>query len=82
MTNLQDGVPVLGEFPLLPNTFYSVELAAEHFVPEKNATFVFPLEEDIRYDEGYGWSWVYNRQESFHVVKTPTKSVLQTQNDL
>ncbi|RKU40373.1 hypothetical protein DL546_003103 [Coniochaeta pulveracea] len=82
MTNLQDGVPVVGQFPLLPNTFYSVELFAEHFVPEKNATFVFPLEEDVWYDEGYGWSWVYQRQERFHVIKSPKKSVLQTQYDL
>jgi hypothetical protein len=69
MTNLQEGVPVLGDFPLLPNTFYSIELMAEHFIPERNATVMFPLEEDVRFDDGGEWSWVYRRQEQFHLVK-------------
>jgi hypothetical protein len=82
MTNLQEGVPVMGDLPLLPNTFYSIELMAEHFVPEHNASFMFPLEEDVWFDEGVGWNWVYRRQESFHLVKTPKKTSLQLQDDL
>lgn len=82
MTNQQDGVPVLGAFPLLPKTFYSVELMAEHYVPEMDATFYFPLEEDVRHDEGTGWTWVYGRQESFHMIKTPEETVLRSQVDL
>ncbi|KAK3319955.1 putative lipoprotein, partial [Cercophora scortea] len=78
MTNLQDGVPVIGDLPLLPSMYYSVELLVEHFVPERNATLQFPLEEDIRHvpassegEDDSVWLWAYARQERFHVVRTP-----------
>ncbi|KAI2619828.1 hypothetical protein GGS26DRAFT_571978 [Hypomontagnella submonticulosa] len=72
MTNLQDKVPVLGDLPLLKNTYYSIELFAEHFVPELNRTIVFPQEEDVYWDEkNNGWEWVYGRQEELLLVRTP-----------
>ncbi|KAI1327039.1 putative lipoprotein [Xylariaceae sp. FL0255] len=72
MTNLQDRVPVIGDLPLLKNTYYSIELFAEHFVPERNRTLKFAQEEDVFWNEKTGtWDWVYGRQDTFLVVKTP-----------
>jgi hypothetical protein len=75
MTNLQDGVPVLGELPLLGEGYYSVELYAEHFVPEVGETVNFYLEEDVYYDAEKGtWEWVWGRQEEFWVIKSESEA--------
>lgn len=84
MTNLQDGVPFLGDLPLLKNTYYSIELYAEHYIPEKNTTVLFPQEEDVYWnEETETWEWVYGRQSKYLFIhsasaKTPA-SQLETE---
>jgi hypothetical protein len=79
MTNLQSGVPFLGELPLLSHTYYSIELYAEHFVEEYNATMNFYQEEDVYWKETKDgkdvWEWVWARQDKFHLIETSTKDI-------
>ncbi|KAF7792897.1 hypothetical protein EIP86_003998 [Pleurotus ostreatoroseus] len=68
-TNLPEHVPVLGELPILPNTYYSIELYAYHFVPERNESIRFRVEENVHWvDDERGWKFVYGRQERYHLV--------------
>jgi hypothetical protein len=83
MTNLQDEVPVLGDLPLLKNTYYSIELLAQHYIPEKNMTVNFPLEEDVYWrEETQSWEWVYDRQSKYLVIRTPHRATAQPQPEL
>ncbi|KAG6910947.1 hypothetical protein DXG01_006001 [Tephrocybe rancida] len=81
--NLPAEVPVLGELTILPNTFYSIELHAYHFVPEMNQTLKFRQEEDARWVAETGkWEFVRGRQEKFHLIdarrrRVPTPFVVQ-----
>jgi len=74
MTNLQDGVPALGDLPLLGEGYYSIELYAESWVEEIGEMVNFYLEEDVYFDkdgEGDGtWEWVWGRQERFWVIRS------------
>ncbi|KAF4575128.1 hypothetical protein EYR36_006484 [Pleurotus pulmonarius] len=67
-TNLPEHVPVLGDLPILPNTFYSIELYAYHFVPERNETLRFRLEENAHWSEAGRWQFVRGRQERLHII--------------
>ncbi|KDN63753.1 putative xaa-Pro aminopeptidase family enzyme [Colletotrichum sublineola] len=74
MTNMQDYVPASGELVAVRNMWFSVELLVEHYVPERNQTLWFALEEDVYWaGEEKGWQWVYGRQEEFHLVEAVTK---------
>lgn len=89
-TNLPEHVPVLGELPILPNTFYSIELYAYHFVPERQETLKFLQEEDAYWvAESQTWKFVRGRQESFHIIdptmrcaKPSSSVVLQSQDSV
>ncbi|KAI2627172.1 putative lipoprotein [Xylaria nigripes] len=83
MTNIQDHVPALGDMPLLKDTYYSVELFAEHFIPEWNRTLHFPLEEEVFWDtRTKSWEWVYARQEEFLLVRTPAEDGAKETSEL
>ncbi|RPD66969.1 hypothetical protein L226DRAFT_529365 [Lentinus tigrinus ALCF2SS1-7] len=77
-TNLPYFVPVLGELRILPNTYYSIELYAYSFVPERNETLRFRVEENAYWNATTEqWHFVRGRQERFHLVNaraeyTPT----------
>lgn len=73
-TNLPEFVPVLGELPILPNSFYSIELFARVFVPERNESLRFMLEENAHWVEVEGrWKFVLGRQRKFHLVHAKSK---------
>ncbi|KAG9233336.1 hypothetical protein BJ875DRAFT_403221 [Amylocarpus encephaloides] len=77
MFNLQDSVEVLGDIPLLPDMYYSIELYAEHFVPERNATMEFFLEEDVFWNQkSESFEWVVGRQEEYHLIYSLTNNLL------
>ncbi|KAI0772118.1 hypothetical protein BD413DRAFT_474897 [Trametes elegans] len=80
-TNLPEHVPVLGELPILPNTYYSIELYAYSFVPERNETLRFRVEENVYWDaEIDGWKFVYGRQENLHLVNATHPAMFTVQD--
>ncbi|KAJ3847491.1 hypothetical protein EV368DRAFT_51086 [Lentinula lateritia] len=68
-TNMPEHVPILGELAILPDTYYSIELYAYHFVPERNETIRFRIEENAHWDkETERWKFVKGRQEKFYLI--------------
>jgi hypothetical protein len=66
----QKGVPGRGDLPLLPNTWYSVELQATTVVAEWDGQKVRSAQEDdITIDLAGRTQWVLSRQAVFHLVK-------------
>jgi Xaa-Pro aminopeptidase len=66
----QQNVPGRGDVPLLPNTWFAIELAASTPVPEwNNQELWVGQEEDALLDEQGRMSWVLKRQTQFHLVK-------------
>ncbi|GJQ21748.1 MAG: Xaa-Pro aminopeptidase [Bacteroidia bacterium] len=65
----QQGVPGRGDVPLLPNTWYSIELQATTPVPEWNNQPVRSAQEEEAYIDADGnIRWVLERQTRFHLV--------------
>lgn len=66
----QQGVPGRGDVPVLPETWFSIELQATTPVPEwGNQGVRSAQEEDIFVNADGSVSWVLERQTRFHVVK-------------
>ncbi|EJT97759.1 hypothetical protein DACRYDRAFT_58284 [Dacryopinax primogenitus] len=66
----QEGMPVIGDLPILSRSAYSIELESEYRVDEWGVEIPFQQEEDVHWDEEtQTWKWVYGRQEKFHIVK-------------
>jgi Xaa-Pro aminopeptidase len=66
----QEGVPGRGDVPLLPNTWFSIELSARTPVPEWGGKELFVgMEEDAALDEAGRMSWMRPRQETYHLVR-------------
>jgi Xaa-Pro aminopeptidase len=66
----QQGVPGRGEVPILPDTWFSIELAATTAVPEWGGNELWVgQEEDAVIDSQGRISWVLKRQTEYHLVK-------------
>jgi hypothetical protein len=65
----QEGVVGRGAVPVLPNTWFSIELQATTAVPEWGGQRVSMAQEEEAYLDGSGTRrWVLRRQERFHLV--------------
>jgi hypothetical protein len=66
----QEGVPGRGDVPLLPSTWFSIELQATAPVPEWNGQALRSAqEEDVAVDEKGRVAWVLERQTRYHLVR-------------
>ncbi len=68
--DLQEGVPGRGDVPLIPGSWFSIELQTTTPVPEWGGQKLeVALEEDAMLDEQGKMSWILKRQTEFHLVK-------------
>ena len=66
----QEGVPGRGDVPLLPGTWFSIELQATTPVAEWGGQKLeVALEEDMLLDEQGKASWILRRQSEYHVIR-------------
>jgi Xaa-Pro aminopeptidase len=66
----QQGVPGRGDVPILPSTWFSIELEARTPVPEWDGQEVRSAqEEDVAVAEDGSVSWVLERQVKYHLVR-------------
>ncbi len=66
----QMGVPGRGDVPLLPNTWYSIELQATSPVPEwDNQPVRSAQEEDVYVGADGVIGWILERQTKFHIIR-------------
>jgi hypothetical protein len=66
----QQGVPGRGDVPILPNTWFSIELSAQTEIPEwGDQPLWVGQEEDAFIDADGKINWVLARQTQYHLVK-------------
>ncbi len=66
----QEAIPGRGDIPVLPNTWYSIELQATTAVPEWGGQRLRSAqEEDVVMDENGAVTWVLERQTRYHLVR-------------
>lgn len=70
MWDQQGGVPGSGDYPLFPNTAYSIELNAATYIPEWKKDVRIMLEEDGYWD-GKTFRYIDGRQQEIYLVPRP-----------
>ena len=68
MWDAQAGVPVQGDYPLYPNTAYSIELNAATFIEQWGKEVRIMLEENAIFD-GEKVEYMDGRQTEFHLIR-------------
>ena len=71
MWDKQGGVPVNGDYPLYPNTAYSIELNAKTYIKSWNKEVAIMLEEDAFFD-GKSCKYIDPRQTKMIVINWET----------
>lgn len=69
MWDAQEGLPVKGDYPVYPDTAYSIELNAATYIPEWDKEIRIMLEEDAFFD-GESVEYIDGRQKSFHLISS------------
>ncbi|WP_410549013.1 M24 family metallopeptidase [Alteromonas sp. CI.11.F.A3] len=69
MWDAQEGVPVQGDYPMYPNTVYSIELNAATHIPEWGKDIRIMLEEDAFFD-GEKVEYLDGRQKVLHLISS------------
>ena len=67
MWDKQEGVPVNGDYPLFPNTAYSIEINAKVFIKEWNKEVAIMLEEDAFFN-GQSCDYIDPRQTEMIII--------------
>lgn len=66
----QNGVPDRGDVPVIPSTWYSIELQAGSKVPEwDNQVVRSAQEEDVVISSDGSVEWILSRQTRFHLIR-------------
>ena len=73
MWDMQNGVPIQGDYPMHYNTAYSIELNVTLYMIEWKKEIQIKLEEDGYFDEANGFRYIDGRQTELIVIPKPGK---------